>query len=113
MTPEQINVAIAESVGWEIEEVGNAVFVIPPKNTIGTGYCDVCKDHPLIIKLIPNYHGDLNAIFGVWMTLTQLEKFSKHLDRITAREGNWIVLATAQQRCEAYLRTIGKWEESE
>ena len=72
----------------------------------------------------PNYHGDLNAIHEAEMSLNyeQAEEFNDLLmdiafDENRSRENPFpssfsVTSATAPQRCEAYLRTIGKWVES-
>ena len=65
---------------------------------------------------------DLNAMHEAESTLdeAQHDSFQQHLLRIIAPKTHWsdmastrIVSATAGQRAEAFLRTIGKWEDSE
>jgi len=99
MTPDEINRAIAESVGWEPIPEG----CFHPDNPVFT--------HP------PNYHGDLNAC-------VEFEAFMRGTDK--QYENDWYrhrifvdyqyrlmstfgASAPASARCEACLRTIGKW----
>jgi hypothetical protein len=69
---------------------------------------------------IPNYPFDLNAMHEVETILNadQMVSYDYHLDRVVGngRQGlnieYFLWSATAAQRAEAFLRTIGKWEES-
>lgn len=74
-------------------------------------------------SIIPNYAADLNACheFMEMLTDDQIAIFTRHLQAITKPQlgtphfkKKWwsnFMRATARQRCEAYLRTIGKWKE--
>lgn len=100
MTDKQINEAIAEACGW-----------VPD--------CDggICWDQygaPLITP--PNYCNDLNAMHEAEkiMTKAQWEDFVEHLTtNFYSVSDAWkdACHATARQRAEALLRTLGKWEE--
>jgi len=103
MTPEEINIAIAESCGWDARwaHYGNS----------------------------PNYYKDLNAIHGVVRQLGPDTKFSA-ISVLADLVGAWInrpevveneevekakqavkiALATPALWCEAYLKAIGKWK---
>ena len=91
MTDEQINAAIAEACGWGEECVlntdGNRVWV--------TNF--------------PLYCTDLNAMHEAEKTLTsaQLLDYIAFLFDATYEA----TVATARQRAEAFLRTLGKWDE--
>jgi hypothetical protein len=106
MIPEQQQIALAEACGWK------------------TGYRDPEAWHPL-----PDFLNNLNAMRKASDTLNadQQWQFIQHLNNITrnmdhndpddwfTQNADWIwrmVNATASQRAEAFLRTIGKWEES-
>jgi hypothetical protein len=106
MSPEAQRIAIAEACGWEYKE---DLFGWPPipgydKSICGSG-----------MKRLPDYLNDLNAMHEAWSTLDDAEKFTfrskltvvimKHDDDI------WYEGATAAQRAEAFLRTLGKWVE--
>lgn len=101
MTNEQIRIAVAEACGLKLTSV-------PP-----TWY----DQHS---RLIPNYPTNLNACAEMEKMLDreQSQIYSNHLGEILLRDfinkeqggklqHKWH--ATALQRCEAFLRTIGKW----
>ena len=91
MTSEQINELIAEACGQIVEKDGVLCRLVD----------------------IPNYHGDLNACAEMEKVLTddQHELYRIELFEICGDNSRKIVSATAPQRCEAFLRTIGKWQE--
>lgn len=115
MTNEEINIAIAESLGWtkivvnEIRIVGAPPKCPPPYDEYGL--------------LVPNYAADLNACHEIEKTLDEM--LAVHIRGVgvcTKAEIYYDMLgglcdqpvrATARQRCEAYLRTIGKWKEKQ
>lgn len=100
MTDEQINQRIAEACGWK----GNLI----------------CRDMEgnLWPSEPPNYCDDLNAMHEAEKTLMQngnwrMGEYEARLFN-SAEEVNNVSLyfhATARQRAEAFLRTLGKWEE--
>ena len=108
MTPEQINIAIAKAQGWRHREGG--MWYCPDGSTVPE-------------TLIPNYYNDLNAMHEVWCSLTekQHQYFRRELQFVIAEAGDnniphkgpchSVCNATALQRAEAYLRTIGKWND--
>lgn len=119
MTPEQINIAIAEACGWKWH--GEATYG-------GTQCNGWWKDDRYSFHGIPNYHGDLNACAAMEATTSYLER-AKYADTLYAiipasqcsivasYEGEHdfggyfgLLTATAPQRCEAFLRTKGLWK---
>jgi hypothetical protein len=92
MTNEQINAAIAEACGWK--------------------GCPRCSDPECEDNFIPNYCADLNAMHNAEWSLTddQLWRMARNIER---NDEQWYFRATARQRAEAFLRTLGKWEEAE
>ena len=88
MSQEEQRIAIAEACGWK------------------TGYRDPEAWHPL-----PDYLTDLNAMHEAENSLTtaQMTTMSQYLYR---RLGMLWGFATASQRAEAFLRTVGKWKEA-
>jgi hypothetical protein len=90
MTDEQINAAIAKACGWT---------------------CPSCDDPACSSALRPNYCNDLNAMHEAEATLTedQLWRMAREIER---NDEQWYFRATARQRAEAFLRTLGKWEEA-
>ena len=127
MKPDEINRTIAEAhgvqtEGWWCEHCGREVasaFVTfdetHDKRSEGCG-------NPVGPMPIPDYYHDLNEIRRVVIrlpedshqlyaeNLCEIVEFCKH-DR--ARFAWDAINATAPQRCEAYLRTIGKWRDVE
>jgi len=91
MTPEAQRIAIAEACGWK------------------TGYRDPEAWHPL-----PDYLNDLNAMHDAEKVLFGRKDWSActYDEHINVATSSWKWNATASQRAEAFLRTIGKWEES-
>lgn len=95
MTDEQINAAIAEACGIE-----------PNTSRFNAG--------------IPNYCTDLNAMHEAEKTLTKehVREYQCYMYdmacEIQVTQGRWMPYsATARYRAEAFLRTLGKWEEGE
>lgn len=119
MTNEQINTRVAKILGIPIVSDGITHCLTP---------CDMGgkynQDGPLL-KKVPNYAADLNACceFAAWLDTEQQIQFAEELQFIvlenpsrawwnpTAIELFQIADATARQRCEAFLRVHGQWEE--
>jgi len=101
MTDEQINAAIAEACGWEETEPW-----------INGDRCFARKDDPCGYRHwdIPNYCADLNAMHEAEKMLTenQDQMMGFWLSHICKLGTRW--RATARERAEAFLRTLGKWE---
>jgi hypothetical protein len=94
MKPEQQRIAIAEACGW-------------------------LKVHGHSVAGIPDYLNDLNAMHDAedWIPhhLSHIDYWQKGYGRfqtLLAELSLTPYSATASQRAEAFLRTIGKWEES-
>jgi hypothetical protein len=110
MTNEQINIAIAEACGWtEIDGLSaKGLMGKPPEKLCSFAY-------------LPNYCNDLNAMHEAERSLNsqQVQYYTLNLLRVTNNDGAKFhgtlgcfahVRATAAQRAEAFLRTLGKWE---
>lgn len=113
MSPEQINIAIAEVCGWKATE-----FYADGSPRIWTnsqGCCLHWENH--------NYCDDLNAMHDAEKTLDVEEKKGAyqenlHAVSISSLEGLTIgdawylqIHATARQRAEAFLRVKGLWRD--
>ena len=94
MKNEEINIAIAESLGWKTIE---GIWV-GPKNWKG--------------EEVPKYAESLDACaeFERTLELRDLADYSYKLMDITNTTYEAIT-ATARQRCEAYLRVKGNWRD--
>jgi hypothetical protein len=112
MTDEQINIAIAEACGRVRRPDG---YWFPLGSTVGSAG-------------IPNYCNDLNAMHeaeGHFKTATEQMQYAANVLKVRGQgelfdendlnvDHCWIARsATARQCAEAFLRTIGKLEESE
>jgi hypothetical protein len=116
MTPEKQRIAIAEACGWDYHNR----HPIHGKQSIKSWYY---RDSDITVSdksSLPDYLNDLNAMHQAEKVLTPHDN-----DRMTG----WLLMllgeenqaairsftavrqATAAQRAEAFLRTIGKWED--
>ena len=91
MKPKQQRIAIAEACGtmrWS--------YALP-KKCVGAS--------------VPDYLNDLNAMHEAEKVLNQKQK-EDYFFIILNFYGNWpkAIQATADQRAEAFLRAVGKWE---
>ena len=120
MNNEQINTAIAEACGWRevFQGVGpnkhRCLGDRPERDENGNivAYYEACS--------VPDYLTDLNAMHGAEKILTadQFEQYRWILWDICKqfRVKDWYrcyLSSTAAQRAEAFLRTLGKWEETQ
>jgi hypothetical protein len=112
MTPQQQRIAIAKVFGWKnfnsASDEGAMQYGQPP-------------NAPQFIGELPDYLGDLNACHEMEKVLTyeQAELFEDALCDIaksandvlknSLQSKSFIFHATARQRAEAFLRTLGLW----
>lgn len=104
MTDEQKRICIAEACGWK------PICPDAPEILWTNG-----KDHVFTHEL-PDFLNDLNAMHHAEKTLTreQCYLFQEHLCRIEGdwcpknQAANWLWHATARQRADAFLLTLGK-----
>jgi hypothetical protein len=108
MTNEQINQAIAEACGWtEISSDG----------VTGKAPGETCNR----VMFMPLYCTNLNAMHEAEKVLAEIQWFYYlnelynvvRLPNQPELQMKQAVNATARQRAEALLRTLGKWEEGE
>jgi hypothetical protein len=100
MTPTKINQTIAEACG------------LKDLHCLSGQLCyDSIHSHP-----VPNYHADLNAMHEAEKVLTSGDHKRLYFDwlgRLAYLGATTRECATAPQRCEAFLRTLGLWEDGE
>jgi len=96
MTNEQINAAIAEACGRKRRPDGDWY---PDNGSAGT-------------QAIPNYCMDLNAMHEAEKGLEDPDCYEEWLADVCGGT-SYLFHATARQRAEAFLRTLGKWEEGQ
>jgi hypothetical protein len=102
MTPEKQRIAIAEACGWKCTAPFKEAFAcwVRPGNSDWQN------------EVIPDFCNDLNAIADAEMKLgLKYDQWTRELRAICERDRRCVESATAAQRAEAFLRTIGKWEE--
>jgi len=97
MTDKQINQRIAEACGWWGNCKENCMR--PPNCT--DMYCE-----------IPNYCHDLNAMHEAEKVISK-EQIDDYCDLLWPKGYGWFyaVHTTARERAEAFLRTLGKWDD--
>jgi len=92
MTPAAQRIAVAVACGWTDTQIIDGKY----------GQSDV-----------PDYLDDLNACHEMEKVLTS-EQVTSYVYSLESMNERWSTpaFATAAQRAEAFLRTIGKWEEA-
>lgn len=118
MNEEAQRVAIAEACGWRLINGFIAKNNVPVVQ-VGTLTKKWSDCHHKDLAVIPDYLNDLNAMHEAEkvLSLSQRDQYQQWLYRIVEKEPRmapiyWLAInSTAKQRAEAFLRTIGKWEE--
>ena len=120
MTTEAQRIAIAEACGWQREKTPFTRHSARIEGESGT-VCDNAWWHPTIAGCTfspPDYLNDLNAMHEAEKVLTS-EQNNEYIATLQTVCGSSVPLAiagsyvhaTAAQRAEAFLRTIGKWKD--
>lgn len=94
MTPKEINMAIAQLLGWQLK---NGTWIHH------SGEWDY---------ELPDFFNSLDACAQFEQTLNynQMNEYQNlHLADIIGKSTSWISTATPPQRCEAFLKLHGKW----
>jgi hypothetical protein len=122
MTDDQINIAIAEACGWIECEYVDSLTLCKGKHE------NAFPQYPSGHSQLPDYCNDLNAMHdaeGHFKTVTEQMQYAANVLQVRGQgelfdendlnvDHCWIARsATARQCAEAFLKTIGKWEESE
>ena len=114
MTKEQQRIKIAEACGWTMPKYSKSFG--DPDDYIAR----IEPDGSWIEGPLPDYLNDLNACHEMEDVLDDFQRihFSTHIMHLHNAKGGRGCSpfdyghADAPQRCEAFLRTLGKWEES-
>ena len=99
MIDEQINTAIAEACGWRKED---GVYM-----WTANGIDCTCPE-------LWDWCADLNAMHEaeIWFLNSSMpQDWESYRNKLFWTRGYYDVHATARQRAEAFLRTLGKWIE--
>ena len=91
MKPHRQRIAIAKACGFKCSE-----------------YSDELGQ--LVAEFMPDYLKDLNAIHEAEKVLNNVQRERYRTELVYMHAGR-DVFATSAQRAEAFLRTIGKWED--
>lgn len=109
MSPEAQRIAIAEACGWKN---ARGYWGIPPEGGRRFPYSEHHEEDWRLKPFLglPDYLNDLNAMHEATQSLTkdQLRWYRNLLIEMTGTFE--AVDATAAQRAEAFLRAIGKWD---
>jgi len=109
MKPEKQRIAIAEACGWKNADHPDAMklkqgWIMPEK---------WCMDPKGVLRFNhhrPDYLTDLNAMHEAEKTL-DYDDLNDMEESVSFHFGVTPFHSTAAQRAEAFLKTIGKWEE--
>lgn len=109
MTNEQINISIAETCGWNSIREQDYDHGYSGFDDVRQMWVGLNPDSDEF-EQIPDYCNDLNAMHEAEKMLNkeQWVAYGRELSRLGVFP---MVHATAAQRAEAFLRTLGKWEE--
>jgi len=109
MNPSEINKRIAIACGWTVikescsDRIGRFL----------AGYSPTDKENWV---QIPNYHGDLNAMHEAESMLSDVISIKSYCHHLTSQAHpeyatEHLVRCSAADKAEAFLRTIGQWED--
>lgn len=119
MNPEAQRIAIAEACGW-VREYADVQTWDASINSYKGGYKPVHtilfrrKEKCVRTENLPDYLNDLNAMHEAEKTLTYAQggQMTMWIEHMNCAGYGPQLFATAAQRAEAFLRTLGKWEET-
>ena len=102
MNPEQQRLKIAEACGWRLN-----------KNKHTSKSLDWIGPDDQRTYMPPDYLNDLNAMQEAEKALIGGNNWElcDYVHRLHHATNGWPALATAAQRAEAFLKTLGLWEE--
>lgn len=115
MTADDQSKAIAHALGRCTHPISDWVHEGPDGDR--EILCGVCRQRPYTVGF-PDYTRDLNATAEAEKTLTVEQRLTYRRNLCAAVGGSHTnlksfeqITATAEQRAEAFLRTIGKWQD--
>ena len=114
MTNEQQRIAIAEACGWKKMNWNEATVYGSPTHGFRVWKSkhqdSIMSYKGRVGERIPDYLNDLNAMHEAERTMGDPQlwvEYQSYLSDVMGHVG-WLYHATASQRAEAFLRTIGK-----
>jgi hypothetical protein len=117
MKPEKQRIAIAEACGWKDIKDTNHESVDISSRSISywsglTGVPPEFIHYEWNRVIIPDYLNNLNAIHEAEKNIRHdHDSWGKYLVFLSRSAPECRVFSTAAERAEAFLRTVGKWEE--
>ena len=111
MIPEQQRIAIAKACGWTAKRDSNGWWRAVHKFT-GNAMAARLSERSVWSVGIPDYLNDLNAMHEAEKVLdyNQLREME---DSVSFQFAVYPFHATASQRAEAFLRTLGLWQSTQ
>ena len=108
MSPEKQRIAIATACGWTRGHTGQTQWVNDPHG-IRAGWASL---RAIADVALPDYLNDLNACHEMEKVLTD-EQTAAYITTLCleVQPDPMLHHATAAEKCEAFLRTLGLWEE--
>jgi len=111
MNQQQQHIAIAEACGWKMHDHPDCLAKKEGWVSRDWETWVMNRGGLLVFKHdIPDYLNDLNAMHEAEQELNNVQRERYRTELVYSHAGR-DVFATAAQRAEAFLRTIGKWEE--
>lgn len=110
MTDQEINKAIAESIGWKLVHLQEQIEL----RGVLRGYPPNVECVGVNQEYVTDYCNDLNAMHEAEKTLNKYQQsviYSDNLMKIVGYHTFDSAHATAHQRAEAFLRTLNLWVE--
>jgi hypothetical protein len=112
MSPDKQRIAIAEACGWTKYKGSEKFQFCSPRGMYA--HMENLPKYLVDLKNLPKYLVDLNAMHEAEKVLdyNQMNQYQNiELSRFVRTGTTWICRATAAERAEAFLRTLGKWED--
>jgi len=119
MTPEAQQIAIAEFCGWthihSRYDPDDARLYLSGKHPKGENWGALDEYYKLEV---PNYPGSLDAMHNAEKSLSRVQEWDSNGERLLTQWDKYCqhlkyrIDATSAQRAEAFLRTVGKWQEA-
>lgn len=107
MKPEQQRIKIAEACGWK--QVSSNAPLLREGVLYGVRECNVERQK---WERIPDYLNDLDAMHKAELSLgLNYHQWTRELNQVCDRECKCMESAPATLRAEAFLKTLGLWED--
>lgn len=113
MTDSEINKAILKHLGWAFKE--DPVFDKENEGWLNPENFAMDPEGGMVcLEDLPNHCNDLNAMHEAEKNLDEDQQYVYEEELLKMKYPDWSIKVThakAHQRAEAFLKTIGRWEE--